>query len=137
MELEMKIKIHKLLILALVVTFFQLLTPNGKILFTIGSFKITLGSLKAGLIKSGILIFLQLISKLIISLKINFHGKAGLFLKDVFFIYDKLTDDNFIPKETKNLTSDKYNSQIPHKANKITAFMTKLDDKLLSIWEQI
>lgn len=131
----MKIKFHRLLILALVVTSFQLLTPNGKILFSIGNFNITLGALKSGLIKSGILIFLQLFSKLIVSLNIKFPGKAGSFLTDVFFIYDKLTDADFISNETNNLTSDEQSSKIPHK--KLNNFISNLDRKLVSVWEQI
>lgn len=133
----MKIKFHRLLILAIVVTFLQLLTPNGKILFSIGKFNVTLGALTSGLIKSGILIFLQLLSKLIVSFNIRFPGKTGAFLTDVFFIYNKLTDDDFIAKEKEHLTSDESFSKIPQNKKKLSSFIENLDSKLISIWKQI
>lgn len=131
----MKIKIHRLLILAILVTFFQLLTPNGKILCSIGSFNITLGSLKAGLTKSGILIFLQLLSKFIVSFNIKFPGKTGAFLTDVFFIYGRLTEAKNSTEE-KDLTSDKHNTQIPPDETKLDRFILNLDRKLSSVWKQ-
>lgn len=133
----MKIKFHRLLILALVVTFFQLLTPNGKILFSIGKFNVTLGALKSGLFKSGILILLQLLSKLIVSLNIRFPGRTGAFLKDVFFIYEKLTDENFISNKKEHLTFDESFSKIPQNKKKLSSFIENLDSKLISIWKQI
>lgn len=134
---KQKIKILPLVLLTIAVTFFQLLTPNGKILFSAEHFHLTLGSLQSGLFKSGILILLQLFSKLIVSFKIKYPGKAGRFLTDVFFIYDKLTSDNFLSNEKSNFKNENPNSQIPLNKKSIISLINNLDKKLLSLWEQI
>ena len=59
------------LLLVFAITFFSLLTPNGKVLISLGSFNITEGALNSGLFKSGILLILQYFSKIVVSSKIK------------------------------------------------------------------
>ncbi|MBQ0003410.1 MAG: hypothetical protein KBT21_07710 [Treponema sp.] len=131
-----KIRFLSLIFLTSAVTFFQLLTPNGKIIFSVLNFNLTLGALESGIFKSGILILLQLLSKLIVSLNFNFKGKTGDFLTDVFFIYSKLTETDFI-SEIKHKTDDNQFSKIPPEKNSTLNLIKKIDQKLFSIWEQI
>ncbi|MCQ2601017.1 MAG: hypothetical protein MJ184_06620 [Treponema sp.] len=109
-----------LLFLTLGITLFSLLTPEGKLLWQFHGFRITLGALEAGLFRAGILIFLQLLSKLIISSKTKLPGKAGAFVNQVFGIYEKLTA-----------------SKIPYtgeKKLKIDSLIKSIDDRLISAW---
>lgn len=118
----LKKKVRWLTSLALVagITFFTLLTPDGKVLWQYGWCRITEGSLQAGLFKSGILIFLQLFSKIFISAKIKLPGKAGQFVNQVFAIYEKLTAGKFPVKDEKN--------------RKIDSLIASIDEKLISAW---
>lgn len=112
-----------LLFLTLGVTLFSLLTPEGKLLWQFHGFRITSGALEAGLFRAGILIFLQLLSKLIISSKTKLPGKAGAFVNQVFGIYEKLTA-----------------SKIPYtgeKKLKIDRLIKSIDDRLISAWNDL
>lgn len=112
-----------LLFLTLGITLFSLLTPEGKLLWQFHEFRITSGALEAGLFRAGILIFLQLLSKLIISSKIKLPGKAGAFVNQVFGIYEKLTA-----------------SKIPYtgeKKLKIDSLIKSIDDRLISAWNDL
>lgn len=87
-----KIKILPSLIVAASVTFFALLSPNGKVLLTLGSFKITSRALILGLRRSGILIGMVFLSQIMISPNLKLPGKAGEFLRFVFYWLEKLTE---------------------------------------------
>lgn len=87
-----KVKIFPSLIISTSVIFFALLSPYGKVLLTLGSLKITSGSLILGLKRSGILVGMVFLSQIIINPKIKFPGKTGKFLKQVFFWLKKLTE---------------------------------------------
>lgn len=104
------------------ITFFSLLTPDGKVLWQLWWFKITSGALLTGLFRAGILIFLQLLSKILISSKIKLPGKIGQFVNQVFAIYEKLTAEKFTTKinnsQSKNLSS----------------FMESIDERLINAW---
>lgn len=86
-----KIKILPSILITLSITFFALLIPHGQVLLTIGSLRITLDSLLLGLKRSGILVGMVFFSQFLISPKIKLPGKAGIFLKQVFFWLEKLT----------------------------------------------
>lgn len=86
-----KIKILPSLLITLSITFFALLIPHGQVLLSIGSFRITLDSLLLGLKRSGILVGMVFFSQFLISPTIKLPGKAGIFLKQVFFWLEKLT----------------------------------------------
>lgn len=111
-----KIKILPSLIITITVTFFALLSPYGKVILTIGSFKITLESLLLGLRRSGILVGMVFLSQILISPKLSLPGKAGKFLKQVFYWLEKLTE-----------------VRIKFKPNQI---IENLDTRLCEIWEQ-
>lgn len=86
-----KIKILPSILITLSIVFFALLIPHGRVLLTIGSFRITLDSLLLGLKRSGILVGMVFFSQFLISPKIKLPGKAGIFLKQVFFWLEMLT----------------------------------------------
>ena len=109
-----------LLFLTIGITVFSLLTPEGKLLWQFYGFRITLGALEAGLFRAGILIFLQLLSKLIISSKIKLPGKAGTFVNQVFGIYEKLTATKIPYTGEKKL--------------KIYNLIKFIDDRLIFAW---
>lgn len=109
-----------LLFLTVGITVFSLLTPEGKLLWQFYGFRITLGALEAGLFRAGILIFLQLLSKLIISSKIKLPDKAGTFVNQVFGIYEKLTATKIPYTDEKKL--------------KIDNLIKFIDDRLIFAW---
>jgi uncharacterized membrane protein len=86
-----KVKLLPSLFMTLGVTFFSLLSPYGKILFTLGSFHITQDALFTGLHKSGILTGMVFLSQFAISPRIELPGRAGRFLSSMFTIFDELT----------------------------------------------
>lgn len=87
-----KVKLLPSILVTLTVTFFALLSPYGKVLLTLGSFKITSDSLILGLRRSGILVGMVFLSQIIISPKIKLPGKLGKFLKQIFYWLEKLTE---------------------------------------------
>lgn len=111
-------KVHFLpsLVITLSITFFALLSPHGKVLLTLGNFKITQESLILGLKKSGILVGMVFLSQSIISPRIKLPGKAGAFLREVFYWLEKLTDVKLNFK-TKNI-------------------IETIDSRLCEIWEE-
>lgn len=111
-----KIKIIPSLVITVTITFFALISPYGKVILTIGSFRITLESLLLGLHRSGILVGMIFLSQIIISPRLSLPGKAGKFLKQVFYWLEKLTEVriNFKPKQ----------------------IIENLDARLCEIWEE-
>ena len=79
------------LVVLISVTFFSLLTPLGKVLFTLGSWKITLGALISGLQRSFLLIGMVYISQFAVDKSLSLPGKIGSSIGYVFLIYDRLT----------------------------------------------
>jgi heptaprenyl diphosphate synthase len=73
------------------ITFFALLSPYGKILFRIGSFKITQGALESGLHRSGILTGMVFLSQFAVSRNLKFPGTVGTFLSAMFSVFEELT----------------------------------------------
>lgn len=78
-------------ILLLSIIFFSLLIPNGKLLFSIGSFKITQESLFLGLRRGLILILSVYISKIIVSKFPPLKGRFGKFINMIFLYFKELT----------------------------------------------
>ena len=115
-----RIRVFPPLVIVLSVTFFSLLTPAGEVLLSIGSFKITLDSLLLGLRRSGILVGMVFLSRLIISQK---SGKA--FMGHGGIISNKLTEVLFY----LNLLTEK---KISFKKGHI---IEAIDDRLCEIWD--
>ena len=111
-----KHRIHLLspVILTFFITFFALLSPTGKVLTTVSSFKITQDSLFLGLHKSAVLVGIVFLSQTIVSYKLSLPGRIGVFLHQIFFYYDRLASPKIY------LTKGHVIEQI--------------DEKLLSLW---
>lgn len=119
--LKKKIRWFSTIILVLAITFFSLLTPDGKVLCKPLGFAITKGALESGIFKAGILILLQLFSKIIVSAKINLPGKIGKFINQVFAIYQSLTETPLNGKDKIQLKGKK--------------LIDAIDKKLIAAWE--
>ena len=78
-------------VLLLSIIFFSLLVPNGKLLFSIGSFKITQESLFLGLRRGLILILSVYISKIVVSKVPPLKGRFGKFINMIFLYFKELT----------------------------------------------
>ena len=78
-------------VLLLSIIFFSLLVPNGKLLFSIGSFKITQESLFLGLRRGLILILSVYVSKIIVSKFPPLKGRFGKFINMIFLYFKELT----------------------------------------------
>lgn len=105
-------------ILLLSIIFFSLLVPNGKLLFSIGSFKITQESLFLGLRRGLILILSIYVSKIIVSKFPPLKGRFGKFINMIFLYFKELTsfekensDKNIIKKLDTHLINV-YNSSV-------------------------
>jgi hypothetical protein len=79
----------------------HLLQPNGLLLFTIGSFPITLGSLILGSHKAFLLISLIYLSQYMVSSKPTFPGKLGALISMQLFYFGQisLTWSSISPKK--------------------------------------
>ena len=64
-----RVRVLPSIFILICVTFFSLLSPAGEVLLTIGRFKITLDSLLLGLRRSGILVGMVFLSRVILSSK--------------------------------------------------------------------
>ena len=105
------------LIILLSITFFSLLSPAGKVLFTLGSWKITSGALVSGLQKGLSLIGMVYISQFVVDKNFRLPGKFFSVIVYIFLIYDKLTAEKMAVKK-KNIISG-------------------IDEKLMSITENM
>ena len=86
-------RIFPSLLVVLSVTFFSLLNPIGEVILTIGSFKITQDALFLGLRRSGILVGMVFLSRIIVNPKMKFPGKIGNKLTEVLFWLNLLTEE--------------------------------------------
>lgn len=85
-----KVKLLPSAILIVSVTLFELLVPNGKVIFEIGSVKITQGALLLGMNRALRLCCFVFISKYFISSNFVLPGQAGIFFKKVMNHYASL-----------------------------------------------
>ena len=88
-----RVKLLPSIVLILSLTFFALLTPIGKVLFRLGSWKITQTSLEIGLQKSGFLIGMVFISQCAVDKNLSLPGRVGSFVADVFGYFDELVSE--------------------------------------------
>lgn len=85
------------LLIVIFVTFSTLLSPSGEVLATVGSFRITLGSLLLGLRRSGILIGTVFLSRSLVPLHKEIpprqrFGRLGNSLTEIFHYLNLLTE---------------------------------------------
>ena len=86
-----KIKILPPLVITASVTFFALLSPSGKILASLGTWRITAGALANGLRRSGILVGMTFVSQNMVSRSTALPGTIGRLFSQVFMLFDELT----------------------------------------------
>ncbi|GHV19252.1 membrane protein [Spirochaetia bacterium] len=95
--------IFSVLLFFTIIVFFNLLNPFGKVLFSLGSFRITEGALESGLRKAATVEALIMMSRFSISNALNIPGKFGSLLNESFKILfvinenkNRITAKNFI-----------------------------------------
>jgi len=98
------------------IVLFAVMSPYGKVLFRIGSLRITEGALKNGLHRSGILVGMVFLSQFAVSPKLRLPGRAGKFLSRIFTVFDKLTEQRISFKPGNIISS--------------------IDKRLMEIWEE-
>ncbi len=86
-----KVKILPSLVIVLSVTFFSLLSPSGKVLATLGTWRITAGALADGLRRSGVLVGMTFASQNMVGRNTVLPGRAGRLVTQVFMLFDELT----------------------------------------------
>lgn len=86
-----KVNILSALFITLGVCFFALLVPHGKVLLSIGSWRITQGALTAGLYKSAGLIGMVFISQTAVDRNLLLPGKAGTLVTRTLACFETLT----------------------------------------------
>ncbi len=84
-------KIFSSFLLLFSIVFFSLLIPNGKLLFSVGSFKVTQDALFLGLRRGLILILSVYVSKFIVSFLPPLKGKFGSFVNLIFVYFNELS----------------------------------------------
>ena len=114
-----KIRILPSFIMTVTIVVFALLVPNGKILFRIRNFPVTQGALFSGLYKSAVLLITVFTSRIFISSKLNFPGKAGRLISKIFIYYGRFTSEK-INLDRKNIT--------------VSNLISSIDKKLMEIW---
>lgn len=77
------------------IIFFSLLVPSGKLLFSIGIFKVTQDALLLGLKRGLILILSVYVSKFIVAKFPPLKGKVGNFINLIFMYFKELTTLDF------------------------------------------
>jgi len=79
------------IIVTLFIIAFNLIIPYGKVLFSIGIFKITSGALEAGIHRAVTLQALVMLSKAIVRQDLKLHGGFGIILSESLRIFSTLT----------------------------------------------
>lgn len=87
-----RVRILPSVLIILSVTFFSMLSPAGEVLLTIGSFRITQEALFLGLRRSGILVGMVFLSRIIVNTNIKLKGRLGNKLTEVFYWLNLLTE---------------------------------------------
>ncbi len=86
-----RVRILPGIMIAAAVTGAQLLTPLGEVLTYIGSFPITAGALRQGLLRGLNLVGLVYLSRYAVSPGLPIPGKLGVLLYRVFYYFEELT----------------------------------------------
>ena len=114
-----KIKVLPSLLLTITLTFFELLTPNGKILFYVGKLPVTLGALEQGLQRSGVLVGMVFSSQMIVNKNISLKGFIGRSIQNIFLVFNLLRERS-VPKKTK-----------------LSQVFSYVDESLVEIWNNL
>lgn len=114
-----KIKILPSFFVFISITFFALLVPNGKVLFSLGDFHITEGALNAGIKRSGILLGMLYISQYSISKNVVLPGRIGSFISQMFSFFNQLTE-----------------SKLQFSSKKVDSILFQIDERLCNVYFQ-
>ena len=87
-----RVKILPSFFITLSLVFFSLLSPFGKVWFSIGNFTITEGAFLLGLKKSFVLCGMVFISQIATSFEINIKGNFGKMISEVFYWFSIFSD---------------------------------------------
>ena len=87
-----RVKILPSFFITLSLVFFSLLSPFGKVWFSIGNFTITEGAFLLGLKKSFVLCGMVFISQIATSFEFNIKGNFGKMISEVFYWFSIFSD---------------------------------------------
>ena len=87
-----RVKILPSFFITISLVFFSLLSPFGKVWFSIGSFTITEGAFLLGLKKSFVLCGMVFISQIATSFEFNIKGNFGKMISEVFYWFSIFSD---------------------------------------------
>ncbi|MBQ4553697.1 MAG: hypothetical protein IJA53_01195 [Spirochaetaceae bacterium] len=112
-----RVKILPSFFITLSLVFFSLLSPFGKVWFSIGNFTITEGAFLLGLKKSFVLCGMVFISQIATSFEFNIKGNFGKMISEVFYWFSIFSDFSKKAKsESKLLIDEKKKSKLSLKS---------------------
>lgn len=111
-----QLRIMPPIIIFLSIIFFSILTPNGRVLFSIGTLRVTEDALLRALEKSGILLGMVFVSQYAVSRSLQLPGNIGKFISHMFLFFDTFSEG----KKTFNVK---------------TPFQS-IDERLLAVYTQ-
>jgi len=104
------------------VLLFALLVPGGKVLFTIGKWRITQGALFSGIRRASILLGSVFLSQLAFSREIRFSGTLGEAVSQIFSYFGQITQA--VPKKTEKIKGK----------NRLKEYFSNLDAHLSTVY---
>jgi heptaprenyl diphosphate synthase len=87
-----KIKWLYFVIMVASITFFNLITPIGQVLFNVGPFVVTAGALRSGVLKGITIVGLVFISLFSIRPDLRLPGRLGGLIGRVFYYFEEIID---------------------------------------------
>ena len=112
-----RVKLLPSFFITLSLVFFSLLSPFGKVWFSIGNFTITEGAFLLGLKKSFMLCGMVFISQIATSFEFNIKGNFGKMISEVFYWFSIFSDFSKKAKsESKLLIDEKKKSKLSLKS---------------------
>ena len=112
-----RVKILPSFFITLSLVFFSLLSPFGKVWFSIGNFTITEGAFLLGLKKSFVLCGMVFISQIATSFEFNIKGNFGKMISEVFYWFSIFSDFSKKAKsESKLQINEKQKSKLSLKS---------------------
>lgn len=112
-----RVKILPSFFITFSLVFFSLLSPFGKVWFSIGNFTITEGAFLLGLKKSFVLCGMVFISQIATSFEINIKGNFGKMISEVFYWFSIFSDFSKKAKsESKLQINEKKKSKLSLKS---------------------
>lgn len=99
-----RVNVLRSLILLLILVVISLLTPQGLVLFKVGSIEVTYIALTKGIYKGSLLIGSLYLSKLITSGTVKLPGSLGVFIGEIFFYFSQFSTKRKI--EYKNIVKE-------------------------------